>query len=478
LTILLVVCKAGKLRADWFTLRIAMSPSVKGREPSIERLRAKLCDQFFDTERTDLTRFKRLIHSSIKIVVMVARDFIQNLVKLQAMALAFKTLLSLAPLLAVIFSLLKAFGVHNRMEPALAEALAPLGEKGQEITAHLIGFVNKMSAGALGSVGLVTLLITVLSLMVTIEEAFNHIWRVKSPRKLARRFSDYLSAILVGPVLIFAAVTITATLQNHAIVQALLSLQALGVVILALLRLVPYLTLWGAFTFVYMFIPNTRVRLSSALVGGLVAAILWQTVGWGFAVFVASSTRYYVIYSSFAILLLFLLWLHVGWVIVLLGAQVTYAHQHIHYFLGERDLLAQSAAGREKLGLLTMLLVGRNFRHGLPPLSVAEIAVHLRIPAGMVKEFMVMFATQKLVLPLAAEDTFVLARDPAAISIKEILDCVRNSGTSVKAPTQKDKQESVIDDILLELDQAAAQTLEGKNLQALVLSVEPPQARR
>lgn len=457
-----------------------MSPSAKNRERSIDRMRARLFHHFLDAELTEITRFKRLIRSSLKIVVMVGRDFIQNLVKLQAMALAFKTLLSLAPLLAVVFSLLKAFGVHNRMEPALAEALAPLGEKGQEITAHLIGFVNKMSAGALGSVGLVTLFITVLSLMGTIEEAFNHIWRVKSPRKLARRFSDYLSAILVGPVLIFAAVTITATLQSNAIVQALLSLQALGVVILTLLRLVPYLTLWGAFTFVYMFIPNTRVRLRSALVGGLVAAILWQTVGWGFAVFVASSTRYYVIYSSFAILLLFLLWLHVGWVIVLLGAQVTYAHQHIHYFLGERDLLAQSAAGREKLALLMMLLVGRNFRHGLAPLSVAEIAVQLRIPAGIVEEFMVMFVAPRLVLPLAAEDTFVLGRDPATISIKEILDCVRNSGKSVKVPGPrgKEKEESAIDDILLEVDQAAAQTLEGKNLQALILSMEQPQARR
>jgi len=131
--------------------------------------------------------------------------------------------------------------------------------------------------------------------MSTIEDAFNHIWRVKSPRKLARRFSDYLSAILVGPVLVFAAVTITATLQNNTIVHALASLQALGAVILFLLRLIPYITLWGAFTFVYIFIPNTRVRLRSALVGGLVAALLWQTVGWGFAVFVTSSTRYYVI---------------------------------------------------------------------------------------------------------------------------------------------------------------------------------------
>lgn len=449
-----------------------MTPSPKQRVRSIEKARAKLIEQFLDTEQSEMTRFKRLIHLSMKIVMLVGHDFIHNLVKLQAMALAFKTLLSLAPLLAVVFSLLKAFGVHNRMEPALAEALAPLGEKGQEITAHLIGFVNKMSAGALGSVGLVTLFITVLSLMGTIEEAFNHIWRVKAPRKLARRFSDYLSVILVGPVLVFAAVTITATLQNNAIVQSLLSLQALGVVILALLRLVPYVTLWGAFTFVYMFIPNTRVRLRSALIGGAVAAILWQTVGWGFAVFVASSTRYYVIYSSFAILLLFLLWLHIGWVIVLLGAQVTYAHQHIQYYLGDRELLAQSAAGREKLALLLILSIGRNFRRGLTPPSITELAAQLRVPSGVVKEFLAMFVQAKLVLPLADEETFVLGRDAATIAVKDILDCVRNSGQNVAVQSQKGQEENVVDGILLEVDQAATKALEGKTLQALISSLD------
>src|SRR5262245_33223305 len=369
-----------------------MSPAAPSKRRSIQQMKSQVVDQVLDVELAGLSGSRWLVHSSLKIAVMVARDFFQHLIKLQAMALSFETLLSLAPLLAVIFSLLKAFGVHNRMEPALAEALAPLGEKGQEITDYLIGFVDKMSAGALGSIGLVTLFITVLSLMGTIEEAFNYIWRVKSPRKFARRFSDYLSAILIGPVLVFAAVTITATLQNNTIVRSLLSLQALGAVILALLWLVPYVTLWGAFTFVYYFVPNTRVKIHSAMIGGLVAALLWQTVGWGFAVFVASSTRYYAIYSSFAILLLFLFWLHVGWTIVLLGAQVAYAHQHILFFQGDRQLLAQSPAGREKLALHTMLLVGRNFYHGIDPMTVTDLAAELQIPAGLIKEFLDMFA--------------------------------------------------------------------------------------
>jgi membrane protein len=364
------------------------------------------------------------------------------------------------------------------MEPALAEALSPLGEKGAEITGYLISFVDKMSASALGAVGFVTLFITVLSLMGTIEEAFNHIWRVRSPRKLTRRFSDYLSAILVGPVLVFAAVTITATLQNNAIVHALSSLHTLGAVVLFLLRLVPYLTLWGAFTFVYVFIPNTRVRLRSALIGGLVAAVLWQTVGWGFAVFVASSTRYYVIYSSFAILLLFLLWLHAGWVIVLLGAQVTYAHQHIQFYQGEREFLAQSPAGRERLGLQMMLLIGRNFYHGLDPLGVSLLADQLHLPAGVVKEFMEMFAQAKLVLPLADGETFVLGRDAETIRIKDILDCVRNSGKNLKTRSDGSREEDEVNRLIVKLDQSMAKVLEGKNLQELILSLAAPQDRR
>lgn len=455
-----------------------MSAPGRTKKRPLAQFKDKVFDRVWDAEGADLTRVKRLLHSLIKIALMVARDFVEKLVKLQAMALAFKTLLSLAPLLAVVFAILKAFGVHNRMEPALAEALTPLGEKGQEITAHLIGFVDRMQVGALGGVGLVTLFITVISLIGTIEEAFNHIWRVKSPRKITRKFSDYLSVLLVGPVLVFAAVTITATLQSNAFVQKLLSLEPFGTVILTLLKLVPYLTLWGAYTFVYVFVPNTRVRLKAALIGGLVAAILWQTVGWGFTSFVASSTRYYAIYSSFAILLLFLLWLHVGWVIVLLGAQVAYAYQHLHLYQEDREALAHSPSGRDQLALQMMFLIARNFYHGRNPMGVAELANELSLPTGLVNDFMEMFHRARLVLPLADEETFVLGRDPETIGIKEILDCMRNSGKPQKSPGKGSKEEQGIEEILTELDQSAAKVLEGMNLQSLTLSLSPPASRR
>jgi membrane protein len=451
-----------------------MSPSSPDKKGSIEQLKAKVFDLIRENEISGTPRLKGLTGFSLRIVFRVIQDFIKNLVNLEAMALAFKTLLSLAPLLAVIFSILKGFGVHNRMEPALLELLAPLGEKGKEVTAHLIGFVDKMRAGALGSVGLVTLFMTVLSLMGTIENAFNRIWHVEAPRKLARKFSDYLSVILVGPVLVFAALTITATLQSNTFVQKMISLEPFGSLILTLLTFVPYLTLWGAFTFLYVFIPNTRVKLTSALIGGLVAAVLWQSVGWGFTVFIASSGRYYAIYSSFAILFLFLLWLHVGWVIVLLGAQVAYAHQHIRFYERDRDFLTNSPAGREKLALHMMFLIGRNFFHGLDPLSVTTLANQLYLREGLVRDFMEIFRQSRLVLPLADQETFVLAHDPERISVKEILDCVRNSG--MKHPTVQTGEELAIEELLRKVDDSVAKTLEGKSLQSLIVEQSPPSA--
>jgi membrane protein len=237
---------------------------------------------------------------------------------------------------------------------------------------------------------------------------------------------------------------------------------------------VPYLTLWGAFTFFYVLIPNTRVNLKSAMVGGLIAALLWQTVGWGFAVFVASSTRYYAIYSSFAILLLFLLWLNIGWIIVLLGAQVAYAHQNIRFYEGERELLAQSPAGREELAIQIMFLVARNFFHGLDPLSVTALASRLSLPVEVVRDLMDTFLQCRLVFPLADEETFVLARDPQRIEVKEILDCVRSAGQKKGPQGDRTQEEIGIEELLREVDSSVAEALEGRNLQNLILEYDSP----
>ncbi len=276
----------------------------------------------------------------------LGRDLLEGQLTLRAMSLVYTTLLSLVPLLALSFSVLKAFGVHNQIRPTLLTLLEPLGPKGAEITTQVIGFVENTKVGVLGALGLAMLVYTVVSLLQKIESAFNHVWHVQRPRRLAERFSQYLSVLTIGPLLVFAALGITATLSSQRVVQALAGFAPLGAIVGGIGRLVPYLLVIAAFAFVYRYMPNTKVRLRAALIGAVVAGVLWQSVGWGFAAFVAGSAKYTAVYAGFAIVVLSMIWLYLSWLIVLLGASLAFYVQHPEYLATfvRRGILAETAA--------------------------------------------------------------------------------------------------------------------------------------
>jgi len=244
----------------------------------------------------------------LRLLYVTLRELVSGGLALRATSLVYTTLLSVVPLLAVSFSVLKAFGVHNKMEPVLLGLLEPLGPKGVEITGHIIGFVQNVKVGVLGAVGLAFLFYTVVALLQKIESAFNSVWHVRRLRGFSRRFSAYLTVVLIGPVLVFSAIGITASVANNGVVQYLLTVEPLGSLYLQASRLLPYGLVWVAFSFLYVLIPNTNVRLGPALMGGLMAAGLWQSAGWFFAHFIASSGKYAAIYSGFAVVILVLIW--------------------------------------------------------------------------------------------------------------------------------------------------------------------------
>lgn len=348
-----------------------------------------------------------------------------DLLSLRAMSLTYATLLSFVPFLAVTFSLLKAFGIQNQIEPVLAQWLEPLGEQGVEITRRVIGFVDNLKVGVLGAVGLAALFYTVISLIGRIEDSLNQIWRVRTPRRIGQRFSDYLSVVLVGPVLVFSAFALTASAQSSWVVQRVLAIKQLGFVVVMATKIMPFIFLCAAFTFLYRFIPHTKVRLSSALLGGAVAAVLWQLAGAAFAGFVAGSGRYAAIYSSFAILILFLIWLYVGWLVVLVGAEVAYFHQHPYAYLQEASEERQSYGFRETLALLTLLEVTRQYLQARPPPWPASLARSLGVPLASLDEAIEDFVACGILVRTAEPEGVTLARPPEQIAVPDILERLR-----------------------------------------------------
>ncbi len=367
--------------------------------------------------------------STARLAIVLVRDVMTGALTLRAMSLVYTTLLSMVPLLALSFSVLKAFGVHNRIEPMLKDLLAPLGEQGHEITSRLVEFIDHMNVGVLGSVGLALLIYTVVSLIEKIEQSFNAIWHVTQLRSLGERYSRYLSVLLVGPILIFSAVGITAIAFNSDIVQGILAIEPFGRLILGLGELVPYALVIGAFVFLYVFIPNARVRFVPALVGGIAGGILWQSAGWAFAVFVASSTSYAAIYSSFAILVLFLIWLYVSWLILLFGADISFYLQHpecLYAVPGEPQL---SNRMRERLAVAVMSHIASHFVGGRAPLTLQQLTQRLGIPMHPVNA--VLEALEQGGFLRRSQDdppAYLPARDLADVTVAELVSTIRAAG--------------------------------------------------
>lgn len=353
------------------------------------------------------------------------RDVLNGNLTLHAMSLVYTTLLSIVPLLALSFSVLKAMGVHQRIEPFLYQFFQPMGPQGIQLADQILGFVDNMKVGVLGSLGLGLLVYTVVSLVQKIERSFNMIWRVPEMRSMAQRFSNYLSVIMVGPLLMVSAIGISATIFSSDFVQAMIAIEPFGSVILLISRFTPFFLVVGAFTFVYVFMPNTRVKLRYAFIGGIVAGVSWQAGSLLFASFVAGSSKYAAIYSSFAIGITLLIWVYLNWMILLLGASIVFYLQNPGS-VAKRHRVRFSPELQEKVALVMMWLVCRPFSQGQAAPQQEELEQALRVPGELTRRI-----SDKLIrgglLQLAGGngDLLVPGRALELIRVRDVLQVVR-----------------------------------------------------
>ncbi len=419
-------------------------------------------------DETDRPHWQRPVISSIRLLWAVSRDLSAGQLTLQAMSLVYTTLLSLVPLLAISFSILKGFGVHNQIEPFLLNALEPLGDRRAEVVSRIVGFVDNVQVGVLGSVGFVLLFYTVISLMQKIEHAFNGVWQVSAKRSLSERFKDYLSVIIVGPVLVFAALGISATVLSDPLMARIISIQPVGMLVELIGHLVPVAMVTLAFTFIYMFVPNTRVRLTAALTGALVAGLLWNAVGWLFAAFVAQANSYTAIYSGFATPIVFMIWLYVGWLILLVGTSIAFYRQHPEYLSGRQLTNDLSAADRDRLALHCLFVIGRRFYSGEPAPNAEVLGEDLRIPASAVEQVLEPLRQQRLLACTDAEPRGYLPGCPwEAASVDNVLEAVYRAGTGSPGRGVISGEQAV--DAVLEQRRAAlAAAFGGTALRSLV----------
>ena len=424
-----------------------------------------------------LSTWKRHGVRVVRLVLVLVRDVVQGELTLWTMSLVYTTLLSMVPLLALSFSVLKAFGVHNQVEPLLENLLAPLGEQGQEVSTRLIAFIEQMNVGVLGAVGLALLIYTVISLIQKIEESFNAIWHVTQLRSLGERFSRYLSALLIGPLLVFTAAGMTAAALGSEIGRAILAFAPIGSLAAVAGRTVPYVLVIVAFTFFYLVVPNTRVRLLPALVAGVVGGVLWQTAGWAFAAFVVSSTRYAAIYSGFAILVLFLIWLYVSWLVLLIGASLAFYLQHPEYLYAKPGEPRLSNRMRERLALAVMHRIGHRYVHGDSPLTLQQLTQQLGIPMHSVNVVVDALAAGGLLrVTNDAPPAYVPARELSQVPLAEMLAAVRAAGEDAFLRPDALPLPEHVEAFAAAVERSVTLTMEGISLRTLVGDRDDPAA--
>jgi membrane protein len=439
---------------------------------SLSRFKTGFEQAVWYTDLARLPAWQALPVFAVRLVDAIGRDLVQGRLTLYATSLVYTTLLSLVPLLAVSFSVLKGFGVHNQIEPMLSEALAPLGAKGVEVARALIGYVDNTDVKVLGSVGLAFLLYSVISLISKIEQVFNATWHVEQPRPVLQRFSHYLSVLLIGPVLFFAAVGATASVQSTALVQWLIQIEPFGFLLETTAELVPLLLIVLAFTFAYMFVPNTRVRLIPALIGAVVAGLLWQTVGSLFATFMSGSTRYAAIYSSLAIAILFMMWVYIAWLILLVGASIAFYRQYPEYLAARSADLRLSNRLRERLALSVGAALAERHRSGQPPWTADALSHTLSVPMTNVAKMLHILEDGGFVLRTAAEPPgYVPARSPAVIPVADMLRGVRSDGED-RLRIQVPPHNAVVTRLEHHIDVAVDEALEGMTLADLAESTD------
>lgn len=326
----------------------------------------------------------RVSRAASRLLYLVGYGFMKDQCIIRAAALTFTTILSIVPFLAVAFSISKGFGLQN--SEVMREWVLKLTTGRPEVADKIIEYIDRTNVQALGWVGVATLLFTVLSMVGTIEKAFNTIWHVQKGRTTWRKVTDFFPVIVFGPIILLVASSFNVSLQQQEVVSSVLSVEAIGYLEAAFLKATPYLLIIMAFTLMYAFIPYVRVNIGAAVIGGVVGGALWQTAQWAYINWQIGAAKYNAIYGSFAQLPVLLIWIYISWIIVLLGSEVSYAWQNINSFVKQRYFGEATPYEKQKIAVLMMIILAKRFHDSKPLPSVEEISDALMAPSSLVSD--------------------------------------------------------------------------------------------
>lgn len=420
----------------------------------------------------DIPRVKSFFLKLLRIIVLAVRGFDEDRCQLRAAALTFYSLLSIVPVVAILFGIAKGFGFQEVLEKELLEKFSAH----QAVLIQVMDFAKSLlettRGGLIAGIGLVILFWTVIKVLGSIERSFNNVWGVTTPRPLGRKFTDYIAVILIAPVLFIlsSSITVFITSQVTFITEKFALLGYFSSLIFFLLKLLPYCIVWILFTFIYIFMPNTRVTFTSGLVAGIVAGSIYALVQWGYVTFQIGVAKYNAIYGSFAALPLFLAWLQLSWLIVLFGAEISFSHQNVDTYEFEPDCLRVSMSFKKLLALRITHLLVKNFSAGNPPPTAAMITQALEVPIRLVRQLLFELTESGVVSAVVTEDgenpAYQPGRDSDSLTIQYVIDALEKRGVDT-IPTAETEELQALSECLQAFNDSLVRSPANKLLKSI-----------
>lgn len=395
--------------------------------------------QFINTDlwRLKLKHYSRgrsFLINQLRILVLTFRGFMQDKCQLRASALTLYTLLSLVPVIALMFAIARGFGMEKRVEAELLSSA-----RGQEeILQDVIDFANKLlnetRSDVIAGLGILFLLYAVIKVLSNIEHSFNDIWGIKLGRSWGRKLTDYLAIMMIAPIFLVVSSSITVLIRTQVLnmTERFAWLQGIGPLIHLALKPLPYAIIWVLFIFLYMFMPNTRVKWKAGIPAGIIAGTLFQITQWLYITFQVGAARYGAIYGGFAAVPLFVIWLQMSWLIVLFGAELSFANQNVETYEFEPDCLNLSSSFKKELSLLITHRIVKRFCEGQPPLTSEELAHELDLPVRLVRDLTWQLVQADILAQVKTNDekltAYLPAKDVNQLSLAVVLDSLDGLG--------------------------------------------------
>lgn len=415
-------------------------------------------------------RLYRVLLRAIRVTIITARSLHTETILLRSSALSYSTLLAVVPVLAIGFSMLKGLGFQSRLEHILVGYLTAEQE---ELTSRIVQYISNTDFKALGALGTAVLIYAVIMMLSNVERAFNDIWGVSRNRTLVRKISDYISVLLLGPLLIVLTTAMITSLSSHAVVRSLSNYTIFRDFFLLFDIVIPHLGLWIAFTAMYLLMPNCRVRFVPALVAGIICGTAWELAFEVYTGFNIGVARYNKIYGTFAALPIFIIWIYISWVIVLVGAQISNAVQNIETYRQELVNTGASFGQRQIMGLYIFHEIARRFYLGRPPPTADALSRHLGIPARLVRDIADVFCKNGLLQEIDGDShPYLPAMDLSRIRPSDIFHAIRDSGRSPWQVPEHAKN-ARLEDLIRSGQQGADRALESTTFGEILSTGEP-----